>query len=138
MKLSQPLFNEIRFDKDISLLKKLEAETRAEYTFKLGKGDNVQYPYFLEFKIRVIMYADELHNEIAGYTAEAQSTIMEIDTPEKDITVIQVFIFDIFTRCKKSLTQKLPEFNLNYLQAPDHQNLSEKLISGLIKLGFYK
>ena len=138
MKLTRPLFNEIRFDKDISELKGLDANARVEYIVTLGNGDNQDYPYYFELKIRVIMYADKLHNEIAGYTAEAQSAIIEKDNPDKDLAVIQVFILDIFSRCKKNLSDQLPEFNLDYLKAPNHQALSEQLMDGLIKAGYYK
>jgi len=137
MKLTRPLFNEIRFDRDMALLKELGVNTRTEYTIAIGQGD-LTYPYYFKFKIRVIMYTDTLHNEIAGYTAEAQSAIIEKGDPQKDIAVVQIFLTDIFSRCKKSLTEKLPEFNLNYLQPPHYQELSEKLIDSLIDLGFYR
>lgn len=140
MKLSRPIINQIRFDKELNLI---GHRTGVNHRFECdgycadGLDDIDQKAYMVGIRFRLSFYVGKLENEAAGYLSEAEATVLEFSTPIADLEMLTYFVKHMFSEIKTVLQQNLPILDLSYLIFPEPLKVANALLSCLTQLGLY-
>lgn len=140
MKLSRPIIEPIRLDTDFL---KAIGQSRAKYNeeFKVALGYSEQYPqtpYYIDIKLRLIVYTDQLTNEIAGYTAESYSIILSFGTPDLDSKSVLHLLITVYDQMHQQLQLQTPYLGISHIEKPDFNYYANGIIQGAVQSGLYQ